>query len=174
MNRSPILATSTPNAFTLVELLVVMVLVAALSGIAIYSVQGHIDGASLADAADRLETFDRQIRARARQDGQPITFSFNPLQESVSVKGPQSLRSGEMPREIKWNSKVQVGRVRLGNGPATQNTLPLTVNGRGQSKNYAVQLVSKSGASTWLITLGLSGQQLRCKTEDEVDALLRP
>ena len=162
------------RAFTLVELLVVMIIVAMLSGLVVYSVKGHVDAAAVMRFADRLDTLDRRLRVEARRCEHPISIEFDRARNTISVESVTDLQSTGIRSRIKLPKHVQIDSVRSGQSVGSNRSASLKINQRGQSPNYAIGLVTSAGSRVWLVTLGMSGQHLRCKTEGEVNALLRP
>ena len=162
------------QGFTLIELVVVMILIALLSGIVVYSIRGHIESASVARAVDHLESLDRRLRAEARKTQSPVSLSVHRNGKSVHASSSANLESAGIQRDTKLPKLVELNSLRIGSGSRSNAGGTIEFNRRGQSPSYAFEVKSNSGSSAWLVTLGLSGQHIRCKTEAEVDALLRP
>lgn len=160
--------------FTLIELVIVMILVALLSGLVMYSVRGHVDAAAIQRAAEQFQSLDRRLRAETRRAERAATIQFRDKGRRISVDSETDLSSTGIDIDQTLPGSVSVESLRLARVDGSSATGRVLLNAHGQSVNYAVHLVTASGAEAWVVTLGVSGQQIRCRTEGEVDAMLRP
>lgn len=160
--------------FTLIELVAVMIVIGLLSGIAVVSVSGHIHHARLVQAIQRIESLDRRARDEARQHSRPVGLLFDPRQRLVSIVTRPSERATDSTRRVKLPKGIDIQEIRVGRRRMTGRTVPVSLSPLGQSEPYAVRLTAANEASHWLLTIGLTGQQLELESERDIDALLSP
>ena len=144
MRRGVVLRVGSASGFTLIEILVVMVLIAAASMMAVGAFNGGgMRGAKLHAAAREVAAQLRYTRAVAISSGQPQDFTIDPSARSWSAaKG----RSGDLPsagevvfvgaRELKPSAGQGVVRF-FPDGAATGGRVRFLANGAGWDVDVA-------------------------------------
>jgi prepilin-type N-terminal cleavage/methylation domain-containing protein len=157
-------------AFTLIEMMVVILILAIVTSMASLSLGGVMDRYQLGRAAETLEAFDSQARREASRSREGVLAIIRRGTNELILRNAagQSMRARShyrMPR------KVEIGVVRMQRKALAARDVTITLSDRGRSPTYAVEL--KLGAmSRWIIILGISGQVIPAQSEDQVDAIL--
>ena len=150
------------SAFTMLELIVVMVLLGLVSAIAMVSVVGHIEQSELARIAQQIANADRKEREATRLSPFPGGLAYEPSKQRL-----QYLSSGQ---RIEMASRVKIAEfVAMRNGPGSGDVL---FNQSGQSQTYAIRLQSQRGATQWILIVGMTGQVIVSDHTEQVRALL--
>ena len=157
------------RAFTLFELVAVLVVMAILAGTVAVSVRGHVANARLEAFLDRLETFDSRARGEARRGGEAIVLSFDGIEKLVSRSNGRD--SSGAARSFAVPDGIEVAQVRTATDQSSGGVLRIGVSPLGQTDTYALQLRASSGREQWLVVLGASGQCLRLDKENEVEEI---
>ena len=151
-----------PSAFTLLEMIAVLVLLGLISTIAMISVTGHLERAELGRISQLLASADRKERDASRQSPFPGSMTLDPSKKRMLFRN-----SG---RTLDVGKRIKIAEVVI-NGPhADEGTISFTQS--GQSQTYAVRLESQRGASTWVLVVGLTGQALFMESTNNVRSLL--
>ncbi len=162
----------TRQGFTLLELLAVMAIVWLLSGLVTLSVQGHLFRARLVQSIERVATLDRKARDEARRDGVPVSVQVDRERGEISLVNGSKERVRDATRMVTFPRGVTVSEVRVAGQSRRATTSWVVISSLGQSSTYAVKLSAPNRAVRWLVTLGLTGQQLELDSESQVNALL--
>ena len=155
------------NAFTLFELMAVLIVIAILAGTVALSVRGHIANARLETFLDRLETFDGHARrdARRRNDFAALLFDLNDKRIYRSMRDAPG-------QSLAVPLGVEIEQISTNSQRSDHGVLRVTVSALGQADTYALQLRASSGRRVWLVVLGGSGQCLRFDRENDVEEML--
>lgn len=177
-SRIPHPASRTPYpasrcGFTLIEVLAVVVVLAILASVAMFSVSGHVQHARLIRTADRLESLDRRARDEARRQSAPGQLLWDTRQGVAQIAFARAEDSPVATRRVSLGGGLEFSEFRI-DGARGLGRQVVDVSPNGQSDTYAVRLSAPNGAALWLVTLGLTGQHLRLDSEDDVRALLAP
>ncbi len=140
------------RGFTLIELIVVLVIIAVLSGLVMLSVGSTMDRHRLHQAVETIETFDMRLRREARAWRQPIRASVDTHSKVLTVP----LADGN-ERVFRLPQRVDVLSWRLATQRSGGQQLAIAVDGDGRSPSYVVELGSGK-LRLWLVVLGGSGQ----------------
>ncbi len=159
------------SGFTLIELVIVILIMAIMSGFAVLSLRGHIDRARWTRSIEQLENMDRLGRIAARSESTPHRLSFYRTKRTVELRaiGPNAPR--KTVREWKLPNGIQFSSFRDGAVSNRSEELSIDINPSGQSRSYAVAIKANSGPPQWLVTLGLSGQHIQMEKADDVAAM---
>lgn len=153
-------------AFTLIELVIVIVIMAILSTLAVLSLRGTMDRYMLSRAAETIERFDARARRDASLLRQPIRAAIDRNRKRLTIDTSRTDNAQyRLPR------RVEVGKIRLGRRVTVGNRFEIQFSRRGASPTYAVEL-RRGDMSQWLLVLGTSGQVVPLSSEGEVDAIL--
>ncbi len=155
------------NAFTLIELVVVMVLLALLASLTVYSLSGTMDRQRMSQAIETVEMFDARARRAARSSRCTITATIDPRRGELSI---DTNREGQ-DVSYRLPSRVTVSDLRFGKTSVAGRESRFKINGQGRSATYAIQL-QRGELTQWLVVLGISGQVVALKSKGEVDAIL--
>ena len=150
------------RAFTMLELIAVLIVLGLISAIVMISVVGHLDQSELVRISQLIADADRKEREAARQS--PIPGGL------IIEKSKRSLRYSSSVRTIDLGSNVRLAEVILSSTAFGNDRVLFSQS--GQSSTYAIRLESKRGASTWVLIVGMTGQVLFSDNSDEVRLLL--
>lgn len=165
---SPVNRLAMRKAFTLIELVVVMVLLALLASLTVYSLGGTMDRYRVSRAIETVELFDARARraARTTRRGVNVTIDRKSRELLIDPIDPQQENASfQLP------SKVEIEEVRFAGSKRSQKQSDFSISGQGRSTTYAIQL-RRGELTRWLVVLGFSGQVVPVNNESEVDAIL--
>ncbi|TWT98398.1 prepilin-type N-terminal cleavage/methylation domain-containing protein [Stieleria varia] len=154
------------RGFTLIELIVVLVIIAMLSGLVVLSVGSTMDRHRLSQAVETIEAFDMRLRREARAWRQPISAKVNTQSKTMVV--PQADGS---ERLFQLHQRVDVLSWRLATRRSGGRQVEIAVDGDGRSSSYVVEL-GGGKSRVWLVVLGGSGQTFVTPRQDEARGLL--
>ena len=158
-------------AFTLIELVVVLVLMSLLATLTVTAFGGTIDRYRLSRAAETFESFDAYIRREARKSGDMEKASINSNKGELTFVHSDRLRR----RMFRIPNLVEIAELKMvdsdGRRRSMRSVTDFEVASSGRTPTYAVHL-QRGKLSKWLVVLGFSGQIVSLESEREVDALL--
>ena len=154
------------KAFTLIELVIVILIMAVLSTLAVLSLGGTMDRYQLSRASEAIELFDARARRDARKSRQPIRATIDRKHQRLVIDTP-----GPGNTQYRWPRSVEINKIRLRRRVTVGNNFEIRFNREGGSPTYAVEL-KRGKMSRWLVVLGASGQFVPLNSEGEVDAIL--
>ena len=150
----------------MIELVVVIVILAILSSLTVYSLGGTMDQYQLSRAAETIEIFDARARRDARTRQHPLQASIERSRGRLTIS-----RIGTGDRTtFRLPSRVKIKQIRMRRQVTSGSRIDIDINSSGQSRTYAIQL-ERGKASRWLVVLGFSGQVIQLDTGREVDAI---
>lgn len=166
----------TKRAFTLIELMAVVVLVSIVAATVTVHLDGFTEQGRLRSAARQIGALYRTARAQAVSSGRPALLEYDVGSDRVRV-----LRPVLRDHELKWSGgegfrlgpRVVIRSVRLGRGQAAssqrmhQDTVVCLINSGGLGVDHRVELVSGRSAVRVVID-GITGQET-LQTIDPVD-----
>lgn len=160
-NRSP----RRDDGFSLVELIAVLVIIAVTTSAVAISLSGHTQRIRVVRLLDRIERLDRDARATARRSHVSAVLRFDDRDGRVTVTQPQAGRAGA------------TNRFHTGDGYTLELVAGLSgdklaISPKGQSRSYALGVSGPNGGAQWLAVLGLTGQCVRCDSEEAARALV--
>ncbi len=158
------------QAFTLIELMVVIVILGLLTSLASLSLGGVMDRYQLSRAAETIEACDTRARRSARLSREAFDAVIRRSKRDLIVKAPlaspsQALANYRLPRN------VEIDEVKLRRKAVTGRDVTINFSDQGRSESYAVEL-RRGKMTRWLVVLGISGQVVPVNSEEEADALL--
>lgn len=160
------------RAFSLIELLAVLALVAILSATVVVRLSGPIQHAKFGHALEELAHADRTIRQHCRR--------FNHTAD-LYVEGDKGLLKcglsdrSKAGQESRWllGSAVRVDRVVTVASKNNSASVPIHFAVDGTSETYAVHLTTSNGLQEWIIFAGVTGQWTRINEERQIDELFQ-
>lgn len=159
------------HAFTLLELLVVLILIALLAGIAVVSVMPTLRRARFSSLVTRIIEADRQERSLTLR--QPFDGMLSVSGAGQTLFFHLSNRTVHCPAGWRVIELRQSRGATVGGGSRRRGRSNVSYNADGQSPTYAIGLQQKnSGATNWLIFLGITGQSVRTDNTRIVDTLV--
>ena len=157
------------SAFTLLEVVAVMVMLGLLSTVAVVSLSGTLDRYRLNRAVEMVELFDARARRQAGNQRTPVDASIQLNRNRLLIESPNDTKD----RVFGLPSGVQISSVRLSRNSVAGRQLDLRYSRDGVSPTYAIQL-QRGDKSHWLVILGISGQIIHSSSEGEVNEILSP
>jgi prepilin-type N-terminal cleavage/methylation domain-containing protein len=154
------------RAFTLVELMAAVLILALLSTAAALSFSHPLAAARLADACRELQRFDASARELGRATGKPVRMMLS-LSDDVLIRrqGGGSADAARVPMP----AGVHLAELRIGGESFTAGEVEVDASPVGWTRTYAVRLVGHSG-ERWMLFAGVSGQATRVSDVRELDA----
>ncbi len=143
------------RAFTLVELLAVLLLMALLATAVTLSLKGVLRDAELRNAASQLIQFDRLAREQARRSNRPSQLHFEPQARRVRSVDVRTQKA--QGRELQLPAGVSIEQVRTAWQARDDIDVVVPCSARGQTGSYAVLLRGAGQRRLWLVVTGLSG-----------------
>ncbi|TWT82576.1 hypothetical protein CA13_40390 [Planctomycetes bacterium CA13] len=151
-------------AFTLLELMVVIVLLVIVSGIGLLSIQSSMTLAARQRVISQIIALDNQERAAARR---------SPRQGRLVQSSAEQIQFELAQRTVQMPSGMRINRLLMLTDRANfASVSEVTFVSSGQSPTYAVEIVDARGMRSWIILLGISGQAFSIDNENEMTALL--
>ena len=149
------------QAFTLIELLAVTVLIGIVASLAALTLRSHIDNIQLQRAVDRLSEADRIARqvALAKPAGRTY-LELLPKEFLVQPSG----------RRIVLPSSVTAKRINLNSGRSISKRR-LSYSDSGQSETYMLEFRTAK-LRRWVAVLGLSGQVILLDSPEQARQLV--
>ena len=157
-------------AFTLIELMVVVVILGLITALASLSLGGVMDRYQLGRAAETLEAFDSQGRRDASRSREAVLAIIRRGTNELVLRNAVE-RSSRARAQYRLPRNVEIGDIRMPRKSLTARDVTFTLSDRGRSPTYAVEL-RRGAMSRWIVILGISGQVIPMQSEDEVDAIL--
>lgn len=154
------------NAFTLIELVIVIVIMAFLASLAVISLGGTMDRYQLSRASETIERFDARARRDARTSRKSVQATIQRHRQQLLIESP-----GRQDARFRLPAKVEISNIRLRRRVTAGSNFEIRFSREGRSPTYAVEL-RRGEMSRWLVILGTSGQVIPIDKEGEVDAIL--
>ncbi|MEM6689186.1 MAG: type II secretion system protein [Planctomycetota bacterium] len=153
---------SNDRAFTLIEMIVVLVILAIISTGVFLSIAGSSDRYKLQLAADMVVQLDSKARNIAASTERPVQIVYRPRSETIEIKIVDGNTGAEQIVESrKIPANVDVSRLFLrGAARSFRDRQLIEISPLGQSIDYALELKTKS-LDRVLAMMGGSGQQIR-------------
>ncbi len=151
------------SGFSLIELIAVLVIVAVVAGLVVWSVRSHLARARMTAACELLRACDGNVRHVARAHGTSLALQVRSATSSIHLPNGrvESLGRG-----------ITVDRLWTPRAAGNRGTLHVVMSPTGQSDTYAIRLKSGKKLTRWIVVLGASGQCIEMKRERQVRQLL--
>ena len=157
------------NAFTLIELAAVLLVMALLAGAAVLALAHTINPRTLEDIYDQVARSDALVRSAARQAGskQWIIYDLDDhtMQwQTATDQKPMMLMHCGTDSEM----EVQTSTQNFFSGQVT-----IEYSARGYTPSYAVGIQRPNESKRWMIFAGITGGLLRTGDEKRVEAVMQ-
>ncbi|MCY2929864.1 MAG: prepilin-type N-terminal cleavage/methylation domain-containing protein [Planctomycetota bacterium] len=143
------------NAFSLVEILAVLVILALLAGVAAYRSHAAARRTALAETAARVAEFDRQTRLLARAHDRPLRVLID--LGAGRLRREDVLTGREMGAPLALTDGFRIARFLFRRETAETGTVSFRCSSHGLTPTYALALEGPDGRKTWLLAAGLGG-----------------
>lgn len=160
------------RAFTLLELLIVLALIALISATVMLRLMGPHQAAVARQAVEQWTTLDRQVRHQSNRFRRPAALTFR-LQESSINRRTLGSRRDDAVVELAGGVRIDRFLGVTSGDVRRRREVAIRFNSRGQTNTYAVRLAGPGQLESWLLVLGLTGEVHLGLSEDEVHEALR-
>ncbi|MEQ1824851.1 MAG: prepilin-type N-terminal cleavage/methylation domain-containing protein [Pirellula sp.] len=145
------------SAFTLLELMVVILLLGITAVLGMVSTSGYVDQSRLTRAVQSIVQADHHERQVSRH---------SPLPGELEIDRPKgSLRFKNSRRTVDLVDNLKLKEIVVGSSSLVRQSISYSQS--GQSPTYAIGLESKRGATKWIVVIGMTGQVIHCNDADE-------
>jgi prepilin-type N-terminal cleavage/methylation domain-containing protein len=167
-------------AFTLLELLVVVAILALVSGAAALRLAPVYERARAEAFTRALLDWEQGARMQAWRTGEPSALEFDLERQRVKVlakdrDGQHARQHENVTRELRFPRCVELVDVRrvdqIDAGGKRRSQIPVTR--LGESPSYFLELKRAGDKSEWIVLVGTSGQPERRSDEKNAIRLLR-
>jgi prepilin-type N-terminal cleavage/methylation domain-containing protein len=156
------------RAFTLIEVMLVVLLVVILAGAAAMSFARPLRAARAREAIEQIRAFDAAARQVARRSGREVEIVLDAYRQEL-VRREQ----GRDVSQVRLPNGLRIDQVRTSGDAREGLDLSLSVSPHGWSRSYAMRLVGLE-FDGWLLVAGMSGQVTVIEDESRVlDILTR-
>jgi prepilin-type N-terminal cleavage/methylation domain-containing protein len=150
------------RAFTMLELIAVIVLMGLIAAVSMITVGGHLDRSQLIRVSQEIASADRKERDAARH---------SPVLGGVTIeKNQRRLQFTLSGKTVTLGDKLKINGPLL--MPALGSERSIKFSQVGQSPTYAVQIVSERGAYRWVVIVGTTGQAWFSDDTEQVRSLM--
>jgi prepilin-type N-terminal cleavage/methylation domain-containing protein len=150
------------QAFTMLELVAVLVMLGLISAFGMFAVSGQLDQARLSHLAQSIANADRKERDASRKSPTAGSLTFD--------KSMRRLRYENSVHTIDLKDNLKIAELIIGSGKSNERSV--VFSHAGQSSTYALRLESKRGAMNWIVVIGMTGQVLFSDDSNQVRSLL--
>ena len=149
------------RAFTLIEMMLVVLLIGALAGAAAMSFVRPLRA-----AIEQIRAFDATARQVARRSGREVEIVIDPYyRQLVRREEGRDISIFRLPDGLRIKQVRTSGNARQG------SELTLAISPHGWSRSYALRLVGHE-FDRWLLVAGMSGQVTVIEDESHVQDIL--
>ena len=157
------------GAFTLIEVMAVIVLLGLMAGAVTWSFARNVRGASRETAMSQVMRADRMARLAARRFGRPCVLR-------IDIGAQRVWRVVEVGSRIEKSPATSVSgcrldRIAIAGAVADSGIVDVPYSTAGHSASYGIRLVRQDWRG-WLIFCGLTGQATVIENEQEAQNLL--
>lgn len=158
-----------PQAFSLLELIVVVVIVALISAAVAVQWSGVHHKAVRSSAVARLESLDQHLRsfARTNRTGCQLSVEIG----SSKIRKSYHERRGTNPSPESLGRGIRIARIESTVDISTAKQVLIPFWPDGSSASYGIELTGPGSSKQWLVFAGISGQLTQLETEGDFDAL---
>ena len=154
------------RAFSLIELVVVLVLMAVMASVATISIRGAVVRQRLSRAAEVVEQFDTALRRQARYQRRKVVGVIDRSQGRMTVDP-----GNDRPISFELPNHTSIDSIRFGRSRPSRSDSRVLADSDGSSTSYAVRL-SVGETKRWVLLIGGTGQVIHDLTDRSVASLL--
>jgi prepilin-type N-terminal cleavage/methylation domain-containing protein len=154
------------SAFTLIEIMVVIVLIGLLSTAVVLSFAAPVQRVRAQDAVERVRALDESARAQSRHSGDASQIVFDLSAGTLARRDG----GGNVVFEAALPSGFEIDRFRSGIEDRSSGEAVMSCSALGLTRTYAVHLTAP-GLDQWLLFAGLSGEATVVKDEATLDSI---
>jgi prepilin-type N-terminal cleavage/methylation domain-containing protein len=155
------------RAFTLVEVMLVVLLVGTLAAVAVMSFARPLRAARVREAIAEVGAFDAAARRLARRSGREVEIVIDAYEQRLTRRE----QDREPASHLTLPGGLRIEQVRSSGDAAHESPLTIRVAPHGWSRSYAVRVVGPE-FDRWLLVAGMSGQVTVIEDESKVEAIL--
>ncbi|HSW49056.1 MAG TPA: hypothetical protein VLH09_02725, partial [Bryobacteraceae bacterium] len=145
-------------------ILAAVFMMALLSAVVMVSLRGAVRTAQIHEVRAQLQHQDRLVRQSAQRLGRA---SLMLLDLSTGQVCAQDEHNTAAPR-LQLPEGVRIERLILPDTECGGGRLAIACSDRGHTPSYAILLSGPRGERQWLLTVGLTGEQLELRDEQDV------
>ena len=162
-----------PRAFTLIETMLAVLLLALLASAAAMTFSKPIAHARGEELIDLLRHFDATTRAAAVSKSRTMRITFDLSGGAVARSDPRTAYDDDDDAEYSAHLPpgCRIVAFRVGGETTTSGGAPLDISPGGLSRTYALHLVSPA-MDQWLAFAGLSGEVVKVTDESKLADIL--
>jgi prepilin-type N-terminal cleavage/methylation domain-containing protein len=154
------------RAFTLIEMIVVIVLIGLLSAAVVMSFARPVQKVRARDAVEMVRALDESMRAQARRSGQTAQIVIDLSARTLARRDG----AGNVVFEAALPTGIEIDRFRNADEDLSSAHAVVSCSPLGLTRTYAVHL-SGPGLDQWLLFAGLSGDAMVIKDEATLDSI---
>jgi prepilin-type N-terminal cleavage/methylation domain-containing protein len=155
------------SAFTLVEVMAVVLILALLAGAAAWSFARPLTRARTSEAIDLITSFDASSRLAARRFGRGVDMQFE-LSDQALIRR----EGGQVTYRVNLPPGFAIEQIRTAGRVRDAGEVTVECSRMALSPSYALKLIGPGGLERWLVVAGLSGQVTAARDDADVDAIL--
>ena len=156
--------------FTLIEVMLAVVLLALLSGAAALCFTGPMGRAGATDAVEQVRSFDAASRLFSRQFDMDIEMVIDSPRTALYRRDAR--RGTQIGARLCLPRGIRIEQVRLTDRRfSSDEAASVFCSAAGIGRSYAVRLVGR-GFDQWIFIVGLTGESMQVREEEELDSLL--
>jgi prepilin-type N-terminal cleavage/methylation domain-containing protein len=154
------------RAFTLIEVVACVAIMAILAAAAAISLHGHRGEATMPTAIQIIRFADEQARQRALRSDAPVELRLASTHPDTLL-----LSSGPTSSEFQLPDGFRVARARIAGQPHDTDEISVRFSPRGWAPAYAFQITDGT-RSQWLAFTGLIGDPLTLDDDQTLEHIL--
>jgi prepilin-type N-terminal cleavage/methylation domain-containing protein len=157
-------------AFSLVEVMVVVLILAIAAGAVTLRLSGPLKMATMDEIVVNIGSFDGQTRSYCREQDRPTLVEIN-LDAGTLTRFGQT--SGErVGSQLAMPSAWRIAVLKVRGTRAPTGKSDILYSRLGYAPSYAIMLESTDGRSQWLLSCGMTGQLVKVNDENKVNEIL--
>lgn len=156
------------RAFTLLELLVVLALIALVAAATIPRFGGLYAKSRMDTAVTQLATIDRKGRTVSQKQRLPAELRFDLTHNQVSIEWD----AGEMEVVTSIGSSIRIDSLLSRRETKSRGQVAISIHEDGTTESYAICMKGPHRSQRWLFVAGISGQITKLDSRREAEAML--